>query len=251
MLVVGVERVFHLDQMDDEGFAVLTGNLRGCPSRFDVGAWRRNVVWNEVDRFCHRTSPWDLLRGRDVVMSYDEHTMPRWTRKFYIGRGYITTRNKYMRCEKLFYGQDVERRRFVTVKATPGNVELRDVSGLLLRRTLSPSDISDRWSSRSRRCRAWRWCPIVTGLCLWSWPLHRRITASEGRPQTRALHRLSPACEGQYEKGHGPGPFLFHCAQDKRGPRVEYLIDRPVGRRRPPPATRPPGRRNGLVPGRR
>jgi len=32
------------------------------PSRYDVGAWRRHVLWNEVDRFCHRTSPWDRLR---------------------------------------------------------------------------------------------------------------------------------------------------------------------------------------------
>jgi hypothetical protein len=136
MLVVGMERVFHLEQMDDPGFAVLSGNLRRCPSRFEVGAWRRHVVWNEVDRFCHRTSPWERLRGRKVTMSYDEHTIPRWTRKFRIGRGYITIRNKYMRCEKLFYGQDVDLRRFVTVKATPGNVELRDESGLLLRRTL-------------------------------------------------------------------------------------------------------------------
>lgn len=41
-----------------------------------------------------------------------------------------------MRCEKLYYGYDLRQRRFVTLKATPGNVELRDVSGLLTRRVL-------------------------------------------------------------------------------------------------------------------
>ena len=41
-----------------------------------------------------------------------------------------------MRCEKLYYGYESHLRRFVTVKATPGNVELRDVSGLLTRRVL-------------------------------------------------------------------------------------------------------------------
>lgn len=136
MLIVGVERVFHLEEMDDPGFALLTGNPGSCPTRQMVGAWRKDLVWNEVDRFCHRTSPWDALREQNSLVSFDEHSIPRWTKKFSIRKGYVTTRNKYMRCEKLFYGYDVRQRRFVTVKATPGNVELRDVSGLLTRRIL-------------------------------------------------------------------------------------------------------------------
>lgn len=136
MPIVGIERVFHLDEMDDAGFALLTGDPHNCPTRKMVGAWRKNVEWNEVDRFCHRTSPWDLLHGQDSLISFDEHSLPRWTKKFSIPKGYVTTRNKYMRCEKLFYGYDLRLRRFVTVKATPGKVELRDVSGLLTRRVL-------------------------------------------------------------------------------------------------------------------
>lgn len=69
-------------------------------------------------------------------MSFDEHSIPRWTKKFSIRKGYVTTRNKYMRCEKLYLGYDVNQRRFATIKATPGNVELRDVAGLLTRRVL-------------------------------------------------------------------------------------------------------------------
>jgi len=135
-LIVGLPRVFHLDQMQDLGFALLTGDARRCPSRYDVGAWRRHLLWNEVDRFCHRTSPWDLLRQQDVLMSFDEHAVPRWTKKFVIPKGYVTTRNKFMRCEKLYMGYDVNLRRFATIKATPGNVELRDVAVLLTRRVL-------------------------------------------------------------------------------------------------------------------
>ena len=122
--------------MDDPGFALLTGEASRCPTRQMVGAWRKHLLWNEVDSFCHRTSPWDVLREQDSLVSFDEHSIPRWTKKFSIRKGYVTTRNKYMRCEKLFYGYDVRQRRFVTVKATPGNVELRDVSGLLTRRML-------------------------------------------------------------------------------------------------------------------
>jgi len=137
MPICGIERVFHLDEIDDPGFALLTGSPTGRPpTRQMVGAWRAHLAWNEVDRFCHRTSPWELLNGEDTVVSFDEHSIPRWTKKFSIPKGYVTTRNKYMRCEKLYYGYAVRQRRFVTIKATPGKVELRDVSGLLTRRIL-------------------------------------------------------------------------------------------------------------------
>jgi hypothetical protein len=135
-LIVGLERIFHLDQMQDVGFAILTGGAERCPSRHQVGAWRRHVVWNEVDRFCHRTSPWQELHQQDVLMSFDEHAIPRWTKKFSIPKGYVTTRNKYMRCEKLYLGYDIDQRRFTTIKGTPGNIELRDVASLLTRRVL-------------------------------------------------------------------------------------------------------------------
>ncbi len=135
-LALGMKRVFHLDDMEDRGFAVLTGGRR-CPSRHLVGAWRRHLPWYEVDAFCRRTCPWDLIRGQEAVVSFDEHSIPRWTHKFSIRKGYVTTRNKYMRCEKLYYGYDVVRDRFLNVWGTQGNVELRDVSPRLLRQTLT------------------------------------------------------------------------------------------------------------------
>jgi hypothetical protein len=137
-LVVGLERLFHLDQMNDVGFALLSGG-RHCPSRQTVGGWRRHLTWYEVDAFCRRTCPWHLLRGEDAMVSFDEHTIPRWTRKFHIGKGYVTTRNKYMRCEKLFYGYDVGRGRFLTVRGTPGNVDLSDLAVPLVQQVLANS----------------------------------------------------------------------------------------------------------------
>jgi hypothetical protein len=134
-LVVGVERLFHLDEMEDVGFALLCGGRR-CPSRHTVGGWRRHLRWYEVDAFCRRTSPWHLLRRADALVSFDEHTIPRWTRKFRIGKGYVTTRNKYMRCEKLFYSYDLDSRRFLAVRGTPGDWGLADVAVPLVRQVL-------------------------------------------------------------------------------------------------------------------
>jgi hypothetical protein len=133
--VVDLQRIWHLEEMEDLGFALLTGGLR-CPSRHTVGGWRRHLPWYEVDAFCRRTSPWYLLEGEQAVVSYDEHTIPRWTHKFHISKGYVTTRNKYMRCEKLFYAYDVLTDRYLAVRATPGDVGLMEMALPLTRQTL-------------------------------------------------------------------------------------------------------------------
>jgi hypothetical protein len=134
-LIVGLERIFHLDEMEDPGFARLTGGRR-CPSRSSVGGWRRHLAWYEVDAFCRRTRPWHLLHGDAALVSYDEHTIPRWTHKFHIRKGYVTTRNKYMHCEKLFFGYDLLKGRYLTVRATPGDWGLIDLAVPLVQQTL-------------------------------------------------------------------------------------------------------------------
>jgi hypothetical protein len=121
--------------MEDPGFARLTGGRR-CPSRHPVGGWRRHLPWYEVDAFCRRTSPWHLLEGEFALVSYDEHTIPRWTHKFDIPKGYVTTRNKYMHCEKLFYTFDLASGRYLAVRATPGDWGLIDLAVPLARQTL-------------------------------------------------------------------------------------------------------------------
>jgi hypothetical protein len=133
--IVGLERLWHLDAMEDLGFALLTGGRR-CPSRHTIGGWRRHLPWYEVDAFCRRTEPWHLVQDDYALVSFDEHTIPRWTKKFHIGKGYVTTRNKYMRCEKLFCGYSINAGRFLAVRATPGNWGLADLAVPLVRQVL-------------------------------------------------------------------------------------------------------------------
>jgi hypothetical protein len=95
------------------------------------------LLWYEVDRFCRLTSPWHWIEGEDAVVSFDEHSIPRWTHKFSVSKGYVTIRNKHMRCEKLYYPYDVLHDRFLAVRGTPGNVELRDVSLPMIRQVLT------------------------------------------------------------------------------------------------------------------
>jgi hypothetical protein len=124
-LVVGRERLVPLDAMADVGFALRTGGRR-CPSRHTVGGWRRHLRWDEVEACCRRTCPWPWRRGAEAVVRFDEHTRPRWTRQFRIGKGYVTTRNQSLRCAKRFYGDDVLAGRFRAVRGTPGGVGLAD-----------------------------------------------------------------------------------------------------------------------------
>ncbi len=133
--LVGLNRIFHLEPMNDTGFAWLTGGLT-CPSRYPVGAWRRHLSWHEADAFCRRTEPWHWVEGEDALVRFDDHVIPRWTRKFHIPKGYSTTRNKHMRCEKRFFGYDVGCRRFLYIRGARGNVGLRDLSVSLTRRVL-------------------------------------------------------------------------------------------------------------------
>ena len=133
--LLGVPRVFHLEQLQDPGFAWLTGGLT-CPTRQAVGSWRRHLRWHEADAFCRRTAAWPWVQGQNAQVSFDEHSIPRWTHKFQIPKGYVTTRNKYMHCEKLYYAYETFYQRFLCVQATRGDVELRDVSVPLTRRVL-------------------------------------------------------------------------------------------------------------------
>jgi hypothetical protein len=133
--LVGLRRIFHLDQMNDTGFALLTGGLT-CPSRYPIGAWRRHLCWHEVEACCSRTAAWEWVVDEDALVSFDDHVIPRWTRKFAIPKGYMTTRNKHMRCEKLFFGYEAFYRRFLCVRAAQGHVGLRDLSVSLTQRIL-------------------------------------------------------------------------------------------------------------------
>ncbi len=73
------------------------------------------------------------------MASFDEHTIPRWTRKYHIGKGYVTTRNKYMRCEKLFFGFGLNCGRFLNVRAATGDTGLAELAVPLVQQLLACS----------------------------------------------------------------------------------------------------------------
>ncbi len=142
-------------------------------------------------------APGTCSHGEDALVSFDEHTIPRWTRKFHIGKGYVTTRNKYMRCEKLFYSYDLVQR------PLPGGAGHAGELGLARRWRC-------RWSSR---------CCVRAGRAC----LHALFDAGAGKSDAgvRALWDLA-------EQHRQPGRHPAGLPLPAPGAALEATAQRPV-----------------------
>ena len=128
--VLGIERVFHFDTLDDPGLALLTGGERVLDAA-TLGALIRAVPRSGVERLMVETRS-RLSWAMEHTVSIDEHSIARFTRKFAIPKGYHTIRNKKMKTEKLSFSFDVTGRRLLSLIATTGDVSLAQVAARLL-----------------------------------------------------------------------------------------------------------------------
>jgi hypothetical protein len=128
--VLGIQRIFHFDSLNDEGLALLTGGRRTL-SRSALGALVRAVSSRAVGRFVRLTQPVVSCAQR-LLVSIDEHAVARFTRKFLIPKGFHTIRNKKMRVEKLFFSFDTGLRTLLDLVVTPGDARLATVASKML-----------------------------------------------------------------------------------------------------------------------
>jgi hypothetical protein len=125
--VLGIERIFHFETLDDPGFAILSGGKK-VMSRSRLGGLQRAVRTAGVKKLSRATEDLRALRNLVATLSIDEHVIARFTRKFKIPKGFHTIRNKKMRAEKLVYMYWPAVRRFLALVVTPGNAKLVDVT---------------------------------------------------------------------------------------------------------------------------
>ncbi len=128
--LLGIERIFHFETLDDPGFALLTGGERVL-DRSTLGALIRSVPRDGVERLMAETRS-TLRCAMEQTVSIDEHSIARFTRKFAIPKGFHTIRNKKMKVEKLYFTFDVVGRRLLSLIATPGDRSLAEVSSRLM-----------------------------------------------------------------------------------------------------------------------
>jgi hypothetical protein len=121
--VLGIERIFHFEAIDDVGFALLTGGRRVL-SRTTLGGLVRAVTTRGARAFSRATEHWSALKGKVVTLSLDEHSIARFTRKFRIAKGYHTIRNKHMRLEKVTFLYWPSQRLFLRLIVTKANAKL-------------------------------------------------------------------------------------------------------------------------------
>lgn len=130
--VLGIERIFHFETLDDVGFALLTGGQEVL-SRNLLGGLVRAVTTRAANAFTRATEHLGGLRDQIVTLSLDEHAIARFTRKFRIRKGFHTLRNKWMPIEKLFFLYWPAQRRFLHLVVTRGNAALASYALVFLR----------------------------------------------------------------------------------------------------------------------
>lgn len=133
---LSIARIFHVPDVHDLGFALLTGGIE-APARSTIWSWMGHLGAKAVTRFQRMTetlSEWVV--GATLAVSLDSHTVPCWTRKYAIPKGYHTCRNKYMKLEHLYYFYDLDGHRLLRLAGTPGDQDLHrrmlpEVRGLM------------------------------------------------------------------------------------------------------------------------
>ena len=88
MALVGVPRRFHLAELQDVGFALLTGGRRVL-SRWQVWAFLKGLTTRASRRFQTLTSPLRAAPWQRWKVSADDHGVVRWTKKHPVPKGYL------------------------------------------------------------------------------------------------------------------------------------------------------------------
>jgi hypothetical protein len=126
MTMLSIPRVFHVPDVDDPGFSLLTGGTTS-PSRSTIWDWMGRLKTSAMKKFRTLTEPVDGLAGQQLLLSLDPHSVPCFTRKYAISKAYHTIRNKYMKLEQLVYFYDLGRDALLALTVTPAAVELHRV----------------------------------------------------------------------------------------------------------------------------
>jgi transposase len=132
LTVFGIERPFHLEDLSDPGFAVLTGR-NGVLSRTTLFRWMKGCRKSFVLRFYDLTRPLSDFFGKKPKISVDEHVVARWTRKVKIPGTKHPTRGKAMKADKLFYVFELTKKRMLSFKPQSGNATLANTALKLMK----------------------------------------------------------------------------------------------------------------------
>lgn len=121
----GIPRMFHLADINDSGFALLTSR-RTVMSRSYIYSWLKSCPKSLLEAFYHksRTVGVDLPQDQELKVSIDEHVIVRWTKKFDMAGTLWPTRGKSGKADKIFYVYALAKRLLLSCLPLPANKKL-------------------------------------------------------------------------------------------------------------------------------
>jgi hypothetical protein len=218
--VLGVQRIFHFDSLDDPGLAILTGGTRVL-GRKTLGAYVRAASLRGVVRLVGATAP-RLARAAAHIISIDEHAIARFTRKFRIPKGFHAIRNKLRKVEMVTSACATGSSQLLTLVVTHGRVTLAAVAHRLLpslRRRAHGAVLRVLFDSGASKNHA----------ALWAVVNHARqvtLVRVRRRPSYRRAWAALPAAAWCRREEPGPSthapPKVVHVAET----RTALVVDR-------------------------
>jgi hypothetical protein len=124
-VIFGIQRAFHLDEMCDIGFALVTGRPRAL-SHSTFQHIQRNIPASEAHKFYERSAKGEVKRlGADPRrISLDGHNLPRYTRIVDLEKGKIGNTGRIVKAEELVWAYDLDARLWLAMRAYQGTNKL-------------------------------------------------------------------------------------------------------------------------------
>jgi hypothetical protein len=124
-VIYGIRRAFHLDDVRDIGFALLTGRPRPL-SHSTFQHLLRAIPAEDAEQFYQATAAQEVqaLGGGTRRISLDGHNLPRWTRLVKLVKGKIGNTGRILKAEELVLAYDLDALRWLGLRVYQGTKKL-------------------------------------------------------------------------------------------------------------------------------
>ena len=124
-VIYGIRRAFHLDDVRDIGFALLTGR----PRPLTHGTFQhllRAIAADDAERFYQATAEQEVqaLGNGTRRISLDGHNLPRWTRLVDLVKGKIGNTGRILKADELVLAYDLDALRWLGLRVYQGTKKL-------------------------------------------------------------------------------------------------------------------------------
>jgi len=124
-VIYGVRRAFHLDDVRDVGFALLTGRARPL-SHGTFQHIQHHIPAADVQRFYQASTQHEVetLAEGPRRISVDGHNFPRYTKIVDVTKGKIGNTGRILKAEELVLAYDLDARRWLSLRVYQGTKKL-------------------------------------------------------------------------------------------------------------------------------